>query len=235
MSSHEYWKTSRRSRFPAVGPVLLCPILLFMGCMDAFFPPTGAPPNVGVANSPKEVIDQLKKSYETRSLPLFRDLLAGDYRFYVSPTFAEQYSASKGLRYDTLSDTLEYIPGGTVYYYWSRDEELRAHEKMFIEAEDIRFTAAPSYDEDSYFYHTISDTLAVDSVYDSLGLFDSLLYTMDIDTMGVEVEMQGGEIVVVMEKGSTHIVNIEYQVFYLEREKKRWKIARWFDLGRSPN
>ncbi len=235
MSNRRCQRRIRNHRLSVLGLIPTCLVLLLTSCMDAFFPPTGAPPNVGVPNSPKEVIDQLKKSYETRSVPLFRDLLADDYRFYVSPTFASQYSASKGLRSDSLSDTFAYVPS-EVYHYWSRDEELRAHEQMFAAAEDIQFTSAPSYDEDTYYYHMIRDTLAIDSVYDSLGLFDSLMYTIDIDTTGAEVEMRGGEIVLQeSNNGPTHTVNIEYQVFYMEPEKKRWKIVRWFDLGRSPN
>lgn len=204
------------------------------GCYNPFFPPTGIPSQgVGDRTTPKKVIDQLIASYERKQIYLFNDLLSENFRFYVTPTLVAE--SHRGIiRPETIDDTAYfYILAGT-YYYWTADEEKKAHQGLFDAAERIAFTTPPQYGDVNSYYYTISvraetlgtvlDTVTETWVYDVKNTYD---------TSSVEIRMLSGEIQIDLSSGR-YVVEIGEQVFYLERDGRDstlWVISKWFDLG----
>ncbi|MBD3243441.1 MAG: hypothetical protein GF331_22820 [Chitinivibrionales bacterium] len=200
-------------RFLAISSVLCC-----MCDSNPFTPDTGVPITTGGPESqratPVGVIDQLLTAYENQSSKLFVELFPADksFRFYVSPRLIES-GTDVNIVPEEIDTSLKYVPQGT-YRYWTHDSEVRSHERLFSEAAYIRVEAPPVFDEEDFCYH----------------LNDSG------DTVGVEVLMLGGELLIGLSAGAyteeQHPVVIERQVFYLERGADNlWVIKKWFDFG----
>jgi len=190
------------------------------GC-DPFLPDTGEPiiaTPLG-RSTPKGVIDQLMDSYTGRRIDLFEDLFPDDksfFRFYISPRLVETGSriVTTSEQFDTL---FTYVPQG-VYYYWPYEDEHRSHQRIFSAATSISISTQPVYDQRDFVYH----------------------YGPGGDTIGVEVLMLGGEILIKVPDPVTprqelwYYIVIDRQVFYLVRDSERnWVIKKWFDFGTS--
>lgn len=187
---------------------------------NPYFPDTGLPvtgSSQSQLNEPAGVIDQLLTAYENQSTDLFQELFPDDnsFRFYVSPMLVES-GTSVGIVPERIDSTYEYIPEGT-YYYWTYDSEKRSHERLFDQAVSITVAVRPVYEEEDFVYHLSAGG----------------------DTVGVEVLMVGGELIVRVSIDATtnydYPVAIERQVFYLTREDSGdpWVIRKWFDFGTS--
>ncbi len=223
--------TSRRApvsdRYALLAVVMsrrLLPLLaaaMAIGCMcdgNPYAPETGAPvTGTPRRSSPTGVVDQLLSAYENKSLGLFTDLFAEDnsFRFYVSPKLIEAGTSVNTIS-EQIDSTYEYIPEGT-YHYWTYDSEKRSHERLFDQAVSITVAVRPVYEEEDFVYHLSAGG----------------------DTVGVEVLMVGGELIVRVPIDATtnhdYPVAIERQVFYLTRDDSndRWVIRKWFDFGTS--
>jgi hypothetical protein len=202
--------------------ILILVIIAFScACRNPFFPPTGAPSETGGRrDTPANVIRQLISSYQLRNIYLFNDLISPNYRFYVSTAFTE-YQGTPGAVYEDIADTaFTYVEQGGRYYYWTGDAEKKVHQNMFESASTIKFNTRPYSNENSYVY-TVKVTT------------DSLGHTT-FDTTNVEIEMLNGEIEITLEAKQSYFINIQKQMFYLERDpvdRSLWVIAKWFDLG----
>jgi hypothetical protein len=202
--------------------LVLC---VFTVCYNPFYPPTGEPIKSNARRStPVGVIEQLYTSYENRQISLFSDLfspLKKDFRFYVSPVFFDNVTTNHTIDRmisETVDSSFEYVwkRGVTKAYYWTYDEELQMHTKMFSQASEIGFSMLPQpIDSSSVNYITGPDGTAY-----------------------AEVVMRGGGMIVRQPYAGGAILELELdigeQVFYLEKDPADttlWVIAKWFDLG----
>jgi len=202
----------------AVGFVYVC------ACLNPFFPPTGDPLNSSVGRSnPAGVIQQLYQAYETRQLNLYADLFSPkkDFKFYVAPVFEQDYIQTHSNAYvENIDSSFEYAYYHVLdkqAYYWTYDEELYHHSKMFAEVTSIYFTQNPQ---------------AVDT--------STIRYFKGPDSIDyAEVIVRGGQMALVVPTpadgvADEYLLDIGTQVFYLEHDpanKNLWVIAKWFDLG----
>ena len=192
--------------------IIVLSLVLFSACENLFFPATGAPEKVpALRSTPKGVIDQLVRAYETKRIDLFVELLPKDsrYRFYVAPSFADINKYR--LTLDNAVSRYRYV-NGIAFYYWTYDDEIRKHKALFDNADQIQFITPPFVDTTSYFF-TVDDKG---------------------DTTNVEMVVTGGELSVMDITSNIDYRGIlERQIFYLERSTadKLWFIRTWFDLS----
>ncbi len=197
-------------------PGVLCALLFLtvVSCDLLFFPPSGEPRSgPKLRTTPQGVIDQLMRAYTEKRIDLFEDLLArnSSFRFYVSPSFAVEYSTRSNVTYEP--EILQYhFVDGLNYYYWGHAEEVARHRNLFAHADRIEFPEPIIY--------------------------DNLVYTVtsEHDTTNVEVLVTTGELRVHLPDQRIFSIDIERQVFFLERDDDDlWVIRDWFDLDLTPN
>jgi hypothetical protein len=191
--------------------------------VNPFFPPTGEPQTGSTGRStPAGTVAQLYRAYETRQINLFRDLFsaAKDFRFYVSPSFQEDYAKSRGsANRETIDPALIYIRnmGVTQALYWTLDEEIQIHNNLFTQAVEISYQVYPQpIDTSTVAYVRGLDGKEYAEVVSRGG------------TMNIRVKTEYDRILTLW------VVDIGDQVFYLERDPldpSLWVIAKWFDLG----
>jgi hypothetical protein len=172
---------------------------------------------IPLRQTPQGVINQLIKSYENRNINLFSDLFspAGTYKFYISNSYAPEYSASHtGILPETIDSPLvaDILPGP--YYWWGYADEIKKHQKLFETADEIQFTSLPAIPPSGITY-TVS--AANETTYATVILRD-------------------GEFIITASQYLSEPVDvaIEEQVFYLARDPSDpslWVIDKWFDLG----
>ena len=189
-------------------------ISILCACFDPFFPPTGTPDRApSLRSTPDGVFTQLINSYESQDLLLYENLfpVAKTFRFYVAPNFVTSYNSGTRpyVNPPEVADTLLiYINAYPYYYYWTQDVEIQSHKNLFTKAASINFTQKPSMQ-----YRAILDAKG--------------------DTTNYEVLMTNGEIVIVTTSpADEYTIEIEKQVFLLERDTdKLWVIRKWYDFG----
>jgi hypothetical protein len=197
--------------------LVFVPVMMLSCSFNPFLPGTGEP--LPVKNTPSDVINQLLRSYETRSISTFKEILPPDnsFRFYVSPTFFTEYQANPTgiLLNEQIDSGYTNVPPG-VYHYWRQDDEVKSHQNLFDRVYSLNFTTQPIFNSSDFVFHL-----------DSLG-----------DTLGVEVLMRSGEFEVMYKEAETDFyyilqpVYIERQVFYLVKDPEGlWVIGKWFDFG----
>jgi hypothetical protein len=202
--------------------VTIAAAVLF-GCGTPFFPPTGEP--VGVVTgrtTPAGTVMQLFNAYKTRQINLFMDLFSPtrDFRFYVRQGFTPDYSGKPVRSVESIDTAFEYIwkRGITQAYYWTYDEEIQIHNNLFSQTSDIFYLIEPEpIDTNNIVYLQGPDGIQYAEVVVRGGKMQ----------ISVRTEYQGGPVV------TEYIVNIEVQVFYLEKDPTNsslWVIAKWFDL-----
>jgi hypothetical protein len=190
---------------------------------NPFFPPTGEPQTGSIGRStPAGTVAQVFRAYETRQINLYRDLFSPekDFRFYVSPSFQEDYARSRGSsNIETIDQAFQYVRGLgiTQAYYWTLDEEVQIHNNLFTQAVEITFSVYPQpIDTNTISYVRGPDGKEYAEVVSRGG------------TMNISVKTEFDRILYV------YVVDIGEQVFYLERDPldpSLWVIAKWFDLG----
>lgn len=196
-------------------------VALLLGCGTPFFPPTGEP--VGSATgrtTPAGTVMQLFHAYETRQINLFMDLFSPtrDFRFYVRQGFTPDYSGKPVRSVESIDTAFEYIwkRGITQAYYWTYDEEIQIHNNLFSQTSEIFYQVYPE---------------PIDT--------NNIVYLQGPDgTQYAEVVVRGGTMQINVPAGyagvaTVYVVNIEVQVFYLEKDPTNsslWVIAKWFDL-----
>jgi hypothetical protein len=218
----------------------VCAAALMVGCLNPFFPPTGTPSEPGgTRNSPAGVIKQLIASYERCHAYRFNDLLSDQYRFYISPSFVNEYQYTPGAQSEEFADTAyHYIRGGK-YFYWAGDAERKVHQNLFNAAEQIKFTTQPYFSESNFIYivKVKAETLGTNINTLSGAMAPNIRTT--IDTTNVEIRMLSGEIEITLkENQARYIIDVGEQVFILGRDPdnpKLWLIEKWFDLGIASN
>lgn len=93
-------------------------------------------------NSPENVLENLKTSYNRRDAKLYQELISPDFRFYMSPSFVGAIHSGQVLPPDAAYWTAETRTdtGGNSYtsYYKSYDQELQTIRKMFDPAGDAK-------------------------------------------------------------------------------------------------
>jgi hypothetical protein len=196
---------------------LACAAGAILNCGSPFFPESGEPA-VGVSGraTPKATIEQLLSAYQNKSIDMYEDLFPADnsFRFYVAPGFFETTLGNVNVTPEVLDSQFAHVPAGT-YHYWTYSDELAAHRGLFEAAQSISISLRPIFDADDFVAHLSEGG----------------------DTVGVEVLMVSGEILVSWQDGPTlyqEPIEIERQVFYLVRDQERmWVISKWFDFGQS--
>jgi hypothetical protein len=199
-------------------------VTLLFGCGSPFFPPTGEP--VGVVTgrtTPASTVMQLFHAYETRQINLFMDLFSPtrDFRFYVRQGFTPDYSGKPVRNVESIDTAFEYIwrRGITQAYYWTYDEEIQIHNNLFSQATEIFYQVYPQ---------------PIDT--------NNIVYLQGPDgTQYAEVVVRGGTMQINVKTDyasviTEYVVNIDVQVFYLEKDPTNsslWVIAKWFDLPPS--
>ncbi|MCU0608259.1 MAG: hypothetical protein MUF22_00640 [Chitinispirillaceae bacterium] len=194
----------------------VCCAAMLCVCRNPFFPPSGPPPGNTISQelraTPRGVVDQLIKSYESRDILLFTDLFpeGNTFRFYVSPAFASTYMSKPYINPPEPRDTMMQYTGEFPYYnYWVQDWEVQSHRNLFLRSQTIRFIVPPNVNTGDFRYRV-----------DAMG-----------DTIGVEVLMTEGLIHIESDKGDFDIY-IDKQVFLLERDSDNlWVIRKWYDFG----
>mgnify|MGYP006282643101 CR=1 FL=1 len=212
---------------------------LAVSCENPFFPPTDDPVgNKGLKRStPRGVVEQLIRAYETMQFELFKDVFAPDsvdreFRFYVAPSFAlEKLGRGEKLSSEDIrQDEFAFVDPGT-YHYWNLDGELARHERLFSQVSDIRFTARPVDDSIVYTVSTTVETLGT-----GVGSGDTIYYIWEKrDTTRVEILVEESRMSIDHTSWSRPMeFELGPQVFCLSRdpsEPELWVIHRWFDLG----
>ncbi|HUI90663.1 MAG TPA: hypothetical protein VLX68_00310 [Chitinivibrionales bacterium] len=190
-------------------------------CGTPFFPLTGEPEGVTTGRTtPAGTVMQLFQAYETRQINLFSDLFSPtkDFRFYVRQGFQPDYSGKPVRDVETIDTAFEYIwkRGITQAYYWTYDEEIQIHNNLFSQATEIFYQVQPE---------------PIDT--------NNIVYLQGPDgTEYAEVIVRGGVMEIDLKTDydrviNEYIVDIDVQVFYLERDPTNsslWVIAKWFDL-----
>ena len=199
-------------------------VMLLFGCGSPFFPPTGEPVGVVTGRStPAGTVMQLFHAYETRQINLFMDLFSPtkDFRFYVRQGFQPDYSGKPVRNVESIDTAFEFIWGRgiTQAYYWTYDEEIQIHNNLFSQATEIFYQVYPQ---------------PIDT--------NNIVYLQGPDgTQYAEVVVRGGTMQINVKTDyasviTEYVVNIDVQVFYLEKDPTNsslWVIAKWFDLPPS--
>lgn len=203
--------------------VLLLLTSISFSCENPFLPPTGTPhQSFSYRSTPEGVLKQLIEAYESKRLDLYEELLSDSFQFYVAPSFISSYETKYDYACEGTDTNLSYTTG-TKYYYWRKEEEEESHRKLFSDGDgkvkEIRFSSTP----------VVSKVRFI---------------TNSTDTAYIEMMITGGQLQIqVNTTGSIsqtieYTIDIEKQVFLLERDKKNielWVIRKWYDLSNAPN
>jgi len=169
-------------------------------------------------DTPENVLENLKTSYNRRDDRLYQELISPDYRFYMSPSFVGAINSGQVLPPDAAYWTAETRTdtGGNSYttYYKTYDQELQSIRKMFDPAGDAKdinlFFQAFAYDisnPDTVVYNLRNIELTVTlrtPIQTPMGLFSE--FTAD-DKRSIEPTQ------LTLVKGSDGL----------------WKITKWID------
>lgn len=162
-------------------------------------------------STPQGVIEQLIESYESRRIDLFEEILPkdGSFRFFVAPTFHDADKGKYTLK-ETRDTRLRHIDQSEYYYYWEQVVEVDAHDRLFTQAERIRFELKPVLSDIRKFIDN-GDTAAEVLLEDG-----ELRIGRWVDADTVEL----------------YTVPITKQVFLLEKdEDDLWVIKKWYDFS----
>ena len=202
-------------------------IALIVGCVlcscrNPFFPPTGVPESTNALRAtPQGVIQQLIQAYEQKNLTLYTELFPSrkTFQFYVSPKFVATYQTrpySSDYPPEPRDTMLHFIGEYPYYYYWGQDLEVKSHQRLFQDpsVDVIQFQQLPNIQQVRYIVSMVNGKP---------------------DTTNVEMLMTDGQFMIDVNNGAfieEYPVNIERQVFLLERDASRlWVIRKWYDFG----
>ncbi len=194
--------------------MILC-FVIIIGCRNPFFPPTGTPIDEPVSkqrSTPQGLLDQLIESYEGRRIDLFIDLLPedGTFRFFIAPDYFDEYTAKYTRLSESRDPRLKFIGQAEYYLYWTQEDEIEKHKRLFSKATNIDFREKPTIESVRKFTDN-GDSLA--ELLITGGCFE---YTWYPDAYTIEI----------------FIVNVTQQVFLIRKEKNGlWAIIKWYDFS----
>jgi hypothetical protein len=194
--------------------MIVIALLSTPGCRSSFFPETGEPIEGLLSElraTPQGLLDQLIESYEDKQIELFSDLLPrdGSFRFFISPGYFTGYST----RYQQLREPrdarLQFLEEYDFFYYWSQQNEIENHEKLFSQAYSIEFKNKP----------------ALESVRKFVDNNDSMAELL-ITGGNLEIKKDMGEIIEI------YATTVDRQVFLIRKEADGlWVIVKWYDFS----
>jgi hypothetical protein len=201
--------------------------MLLLSCDNIFFPKTGQPISGTLRNTPQGIVQQLLLAYKNQRIDLYADLFSTnkDFRFYVSPSFASEYNNGKpdSKPLEVIDTMYEYVVqnGISSCNYWTYNEEIQIHTKLFSRASQITVDPAPNIFQIRYITNSNNDTTNAEVVIKdgTITILDEIVYDAENNRYADQ-----------------YIINIDTQVFYLERDPNDnhlWVIQKWFDLGQS--
>jgi hypothetical protein len=198
---------------------------VLVSCGSPFFPDTG-PPNQGqeLRETPEGAVGQLVKSYESRRLDLFEELLYSeqDFRFYIpdDPRVLDSLQKISKDRRDYVDLNSDYVREGN-YVYLTYSEELAIHEHLFQQARDIEFVLPLSVINVEY----LNSLGGSDQVSDSTGAQLAMVRT---NNASIRI---AADVVLSVYHEEAHEFPVGKQVFYLRKDSEGlWRILYWFEL-----
>jgi hypothetical protein len=212
-------------RIRALVTSLFLIVVLIFGCGTPFFPETGVPPaEIIYRSTPEGVVLQLVKSYESRRIDKFEDLLYSEeeFRFYVELN-DDVYSGLNNISTDRtefvdLDGT--YIFDGS-YVYLTYDEEKSIHEKLFSQSSAISFDEPLSVMSVLYL-----KSLDGSAATDSSGAEYAIVRT---DNASIRIT---SDIIMAAYGEQAHSFAVGRQIFYLKKDSEGlWSILYWFELS----
>ena len=187
--------------------------IITLQCKNPFLPPIGLPDmQTSPRSTPQGLLDQLIDAYESRSIELFVDLLPkdGTFRFFVAPDFFSEYNAKYRQLSEPRDTRLMFIGQSDYYLYWTQDDEIERHKRLFSNATDIDFKEKP----------------AIESVREFVDKGDSLA---ELKLIGGVLEVSRFKELYTVE---IFIVQISEQVFLIKKEADGlWVIIKWYDFS----
>jgi hypothetical protein len=200
----------------SIAVMVLLVALFGFGCKNPFLPKTGEPVEELLSDlraTPQGLLDQLIQSYESQQIELFTDLLPkdGSFRFFISPDYFNDYSTRYQQMREPRDPRLLLLEGSDFFYYWSQENEIENHEKLFSQAYSIEFKDKP----------------ALESVRKFVDNNDSM----------AELLVTGGRLEIGKPVGSIieiYTTTVDKQVFLIKKNAdKLWVILKWYDFSVS--
>ncbi|MDO5576990.1 MAG: hypothetical protein Q4F84_07910 [Fibrobacter sp.] len=200
---------------------LLIPLLvsLLLYCNNPFLPESGKPIHSSSRRTtPQKIIDQLVESYVNKRIELFIDLLPQNesYRFYVAPSFESMYGQKYNSSHSERPDQfMIHVNTAQNYFFWTQQQEVESHRKMFGDNVGIEFTSYPEISDVNYVIE-------------------------NDDTAYAEMLTTGGEFIISITISPSRVerytASIERQVFLLGKDEfGLWVIQKWYDLSNAPS
>lgn len=173
--------------------------------------------------TPQGVIAQLVKSYESKRISLFTDLLKSDFQFYIPKDYADSlnWGGKNNEAYKAVIDSaFPFLAVNDVYYFWNNQIEIESHQNLFRSENSIVFT-------DELRIESIAALTECDSTGRSCDTSAYVLLTTParISITAPEISSAYGT--------PTYEFDVGPQVFVLERDpfnSKLWVIAKWYEL-----
>lgn len=183
-------------------------------CRNPFFPETTVPDKPvgsGLRATPKGVLDQLIKSYESKQIELFKDLFPADssFRFFIAPDFYDEYRLKNPVLKEPRDSLLQNLEASDYYYYWPQSVEIKKHAKLFSPGITIDFRIKPTVGSVRLFIYegdSAAELLVTGGVLD---ISRDLLDTIEIYTTSIEKQ------VMLVKKGSDEL----------------WTLNKWYDFS----
>lgn len=194
-------------------------VLLLPCCDNPFLPESGKPIHSSSRRTtPQKIIDQLVESYVNKRIELFIDLLPQDesYKFYVAPSFESMYGRKYNTTHSERPDVfMTHVNTAQNYFFWTQQQEVESHRKMFADDVGIEFTSHPEISDVNYVIE-------------------------NDDTLYAEILTNGGEFVISLTINQSRVdrytASIERQVFLLGKDELGlWVIQKWYDLSNAPS
>jgi hypothetical protein len=199
--------------------------IIAAGCGSPFFPDTGPPLNEQTSRAtPEGVVQQLVKSYESRRIDLFEELMYSeqDFRFYVELDLdVSGFTKIMIDRTETVDLNSDYFQDGA-YVFLTYSEEKLVHQKMFQQATSIFFDERLEVVSVEY----LRSLGGGGSVSDSANAGFAVVRT---DNASIRIT---ADIIKQLYNGEAWSFPVGKQVFYLKKDMDGlWRILFWFELA----